>query len=111
MVKEEEDAERVFADTSVHITCTGKRHLGTAIDTQSFIEEFVHERVAAWKEELKHLSAFARTEPHAAYSAFPHGLALFLLKIPRALRMSKAWKQEVMSQYFDPSRFFEDHHS
>ena len=43
---------------------------------QSFIEELVHERVAAWKEEVERLSAFARTEPHAAYSAFPHGLAL-----------------------------------
>ena len=30
VVKEEnlEDAERVFADTGVHITCTGKRHPG-----------------------------------------------------------------------------------
>ena len=38
VVKEEfvEEAERIFADTNISITSSGKRHLGAAIGSQSF---------------------------------------------------------------------------
>ena len=76
VVKEEnlEDAERVFADTGNYITCTGKHHLCAAIGMRNLIEELVHEKVAVWKEALERLSAFTRSVPHAAYSAYTHGL-------------------------------------
>ena len=76
MVKEEHlpRAERMFAETGVHITCMVRRHLGAALGTQSFVEEFVMEKVSAWKTELECLSPIARSEPHAAFSAFTHGL-------------------------------------
>lgn len=40
VVKEEHQGERIFAETGVHITCMGKQHLGAALGTKSFVEEF-----------------------------------------------------------------------
>ena len=39
------EAERIFDGSGVHVTCTGKRHLGTALGTGSFIKEYVQEKV------------------------------------------------------------------
>jgi hypothetical protein len=43
IVKEEHEskAKELFADTDVHITINGKRHLGAAIGAKSFTEEYV----------------------------------------------------------------------
>ena len=68
------EAEKVFEGTGIHITHTGQRHLGAALGSKSFTEEFVREKVKTWKTELDTLSQFAKTEPHAAFSAFIHGL-------------------------------------
>ena len=76
MVKEEHlpKTERIFAETGVHITCMGKQHLGAVLGTKSFVEEFATEKVLAWKTKLERLSLIARSEPHAAFSAFTHGV-------------------------------------
>ena len=68
------EAERIFAGTGVRVTVTGKRHLGAALGTRTFIEEYVQEKVEVWKAELNRLSLIAKSEPHAAFSAFTHGL-------------------------------------
>ena len=85
IVKEQHqaEAERIFAETGVRITCEGKRHLGAALGTRDFVVEYVQEKVANWKAEIGRLSLFARSEPHAAYSALTHGLTshwTFLLR-------------------------------
>ena len=76
MVKEQhlEEAKRIFAETGIHITCEGKRHLGAALGTRNFVVEYVREKAANWKAEIGRLSSFARSEPHAAYAALTHGL-------------------------------------
>ena len=45
MVKEEhfEAAERLFAGTGVNVTTKGKRHLGAAVGTRSFVESCLKE--------------------------------------------------------------------
>ena len=68
------EAERIFAETGVRITCEGKRHLGAALGTRDFVVDYVREKVANWKAEIGHLSSFAKSEPHAAYAALTHGL-------------------------------------
>ena len=68
------EAERAFEGTGILITHNGHRHLGATLGTKSFTEEFVREKVKTWKNELDTLSQFAKTEPHAAFSAFIHGL-------------------------------------
>ena len=57
------------------ITTEGKRHLGTAIGTRPFIEEYVAYKVRKWVEEFKQLATIAQTQPHAAYTAYIHCLS------------------------------------
>ena len=75
VVKEEkeEEAKHVFQDTDIVITTEGKRHLGAAIGSSSFVETFVSNKVEEWKEEIEKLSSVAGSQPHAAYAAFVHG--------------------------------------
>ena len=76
LVKEEylEVAEEVFAEYGINIASTGRKHLGSAIGNNAFIDEFMKSKVSKWEDELKALCQIARTEPHAAYSALIHGL-------------------------------------
>ena len=68
-------AQELFADTDVHITIQGKRHLGAAIGSRTFTEEYICSKVQTWSEEIKRLANVATTQPHAAYAAFTHGLS------------------------------------
>ena len=43
-----EAAETIFAGTGVSITTDGCRHLGSAIGTDQFVQEFVASKVATW---------------------------------------------------------------
>ena len=77
IVKEHHLAEamKVFENTNISITTEGKQHLGAALGTEAFTNGFVNRKVQQWIEEVKHLSAIAHTQPHAAYSAFIRGLS------------------------------------
>ena len=67
-------AQSCFSGTGVNITHEGRPHLGAAIGTQEYTESFVESKVEKWNTELKSLAKIASTQPHAAYSAFTHGL-------------------------------------
>ena len=69
-----DSAVSIFRDSGVCITVEGKRHLGAALGTPSFIASFVNEKVSLWKKELALLSDISVTQPHAAYAAFVHGV-------------------------------------
>jgi hypothetical protein len=45
-----EEAKQLFQDTGVKISLEGKRHLGSAIGTRSFVENYVEEKVSTLKE-------------------------------------------------------------
>lgn len=64
----------IFQDSGVIITKEGQRHLGAVIGTEEFKKEYIGEKVNEWAKEVEVLSDMARTEPHAAYSAYTHGL-------------------------------------
>ena len=51
----EEPAKLIFAGTEVRITMHGKRHLGTALGSPSFTEEYVTDKVQGWVNEIKNL--------------------------------------------------------
>ena len=76
IVKEEhfEAAERLFAGTGINVTAEGKRHLGAAMGTRSFVESYVSKKVEKWKCEIEKLSEIAKSQPHAAYTALTKGL-------------------------------------
>ena len=49
-------------------------HLGAALGTPAYIDEFVKDKVDNWCAELDKLSSIAKTQPHAAYAAYTHGM-------------------------------------
>ena len=77
VVKEEheERARQIFRDTDIQISIHGKRHLGAALGSRTFTEEYVRDKVQGWLQEISHLSEIAISQPHAAYAAFVHGLS------------------------------------
>ena len=76
-------AVEAFADTSVKVTSEGRPYLGAPIGTKAFVELFVENKVDQWAAELNSLAAIAKTQPHAAHSAFTHGLTSFWSYITR----------------------------
>ncbi len=76
VVKEEhlEQAKNLFRGTELTITSEGKRHLGSAIGSHSFVEYYTKKKSTQWKAELERLSEIAQTQPQAAYAALTHGL-------------------------------------
>eukprot|EP00731_Ephydatia_muelleri_P023453 Em0015g1036a len=63
-----------FHGTNLNITTTGKPHLDVPLGTQSFVTQYVKDKVDNWVNNVITLSHIAITQPHAAYSAFTHGL-------------------------------------
>ena len=79
----EESAKSIFEGTNIHITTGGTRHLGAAIGSKEFKEEFVADKVKSWIEEIQTLAEIASTQPHAVYSALVHGVSSQWLFITR----------------------------
>ena len=80
------DSQWLFEGTGVQVTVEGKRHLGAALGSRSFTEQYVSEKVDSWSRCVAKLSDLAKVHPHYAYSAFTHGLCnkwtYFLHTIP-----------------------------
>ena len=66
----EKVAKDAFAGTNVRITTHGKRHLGAAIGSKTFAEEYVSNKVAVRTKDIKNLAQIALSQPHAAKKAF-----------------------------------------
>ena len=75
MVGEEnvERAKIAFRGTGITISTHGSRHLGAALGSLHFIDEYVDTKVKGWIEEIDNLAAIADTQPQAVYAAFFHG--------------------------------------
>ena len=69
-----DNAMNIFSGTNVQITTEGKRHLGAALGSCSYVERFMSCRVGEWVGEIQKLSRIAAVHPQAAYSAFVHGI-------------------------------------
>ena len=67
-------AKNLFDGCGVGITVEGKRHLGAAIGSPTFVQHYVNEKVEYWVSCVWKLSVIAKAQPHAAYCAFTHGL-------------------------------------
>ncbi len=76
IVKRPDDLDRareVFVGSEIKFTTSGQRHLGAAIGSSDFKVEYFTEKVNEWCEEVRKLSEFAKSQPHAAFSAYIHG--------------------------------------
>ena len=70
----EQAAREVFRDTAINVTIEGHKHLGAALGSRSFLEEYDGERVDEWVNEVTKLADFAISQPQACYAAFTFGL-------------------------------------
>ena len=53
-------ARELFAGTGINITTEGKRHLGAAVGSRSYTEEYVADKVEKWSDEIKKLAHMPR---------------------------------------------------
>ena len=69
------NARRLFDNDGVNITTDGHKHIGAALGSQSFKEEYVKKKVDCWVKDINNLTEIAQEEPQAALSAFNVGLS------------------------------------
>ena len=68
------DGTEIFNNTDVQITCAGRRYLGRALGTEVFEQQFLETKIGEWVKETAYLAKMAKSQPHAAYAAYTHGL-------------------------------------
>ena len=68
-----EDKKYIF-QYRFKLTTDGQRHLRAAIGTSNFCAQYAAEKVTKWCNDLHRLADFAKTQPHAAYSAFTYSI-------------------------------------
>jgi len=71
-----EVATTAFKGTHMNITTVteGTPHLGAALGTPEYVQQFVSEKVTQWCKELEKPATIADTQPHVAYAALTCGL-------------------------------------
>ena len=72
--EKEEEARAFFAVTAINVTMEGYKHLGAALGSRSYFEEYVGEKVEEWVSQVIKLAEFAVSQPQASYAAFTFGL-------------------------------------
>ena len=79
------NATSAFADTAVRVTSDGRPYLGAPLGTDEYTEAFVTSKVQHWASELDILISIARSQPHAAYAAYTHGISSKWLYLSRTI--------------------------
>ena len=69
-----QEAQCLFSNTGIKLTTDGQCHYGATIGTSNFCAQYAAEKVTKWCNKLHRLADFAKTQPHAAYSAFTQGI-------------------------------------
>ena len=72
--EKEQAAKEIFSETAINITTEGRKHLGAALGSRDFLEEYVGEKVEEWVAQVARLAKFATTQPQSSYAAFVFGL-------------------------------------
>ena len=66
--------KEMFAGTGINILTEGYKHLGAALGSRSYLEQYVGGMVEDWVAEVTRLAEFARSQAQASYTAFTFGL-------------------------------------
>ena len=72
--KKEEEARAVFGARAINITMEGHKHLGAALGSRSYFEEYVGEKVEDWVSQVIKLAEFAVPQPQGSYATLTFGL-------------------------------------
>ena len=97
------EAQQTFSNSDIKFTTEGTRHLGAAIGSSDFRKVNATEKVNNSCEEISKLSEYAKTQPHAAYSAFCHGVVhkftYFLRTIPGMQEYIKPFDDLITNEF------------
>jgi len=89
--EKEDIVKEMFKDTPINVTVEGHKHLGAALGSRSFLEEYISEKVDSWVSEITKLAEFALSQPQACYAAYTFGLkhrwTYFLHTLPDILAL------------------------
>ena len=92
------EAKEMFKNTEVQVSTNGQRHLGAAIGTQEFIEAYATQKT----EVSKSLTTIARTQPHATYAAFTHGIIGRRLYLMRTIDVNDSTPEDAIHHQVIP---------
>ena len=97
VVKPEKEgrAKEMFAGTGINITTEGRKQLGAALGSPSYLEQHVGRKVEDWMGEVTRLAEFARSQPQTSYAAFTLGLRHRINAIPSNCIVTKLDRQQM----------------
>ena len=76
----------MFKETNINFTTERKMHLGAALGSKNFRDEYASSKVNNWCDESDRLLEIAKSQPQAVYTEFTHGqqgkLNYFMRTIP-----------------------------
>ena len=90
-----EEASELFEGTGVNITTSGKRYLGGAVGKETFVNNYIMNKITEWAKEVNRLALFAKTQPHAAFAAFTKGLIGRWVYLIRVTQISESLLQPL----------------
>jgi len=64
----------VVKGTLINVTVQGQRHLGAAIGSRKYVEEYVNNKVTNWISEITQLAEFSVTQLRVSYAVYAFGL-------------------------------------
>ena len=108
VVKPEKEgrAKEMFAGTDSNNPTEGRKHLGAALGSRCYLEQFVGGKVDDWVGEVTRLAEFARSQPQASYAAFTFGLrhrwTYFMITLPDIEKLLQPLERAI-SDVFIPS--------
>lgn len=91
----EAKAHDAFSGTDLSITLDGSKHLGIPLGTAEYRSRCIEEKISEWCGQVEKLAMFARSQPHAAYSAFTHGVISSWIYFMRMVPLSRQQLQPL----------------
>ena len=67
-------ARVIFEGTAINISTQGQKHLGSALGSREYLEEYVGSKVEDWISQVVKLAEFAMSQLQACYAAIIFGL-------------------------------------
>ena len=67
-------ARVIFEGTAINISTQDQSHLGAALGSREYLEEYVGSKVEDWVSQVVKLAEIAMSQPQACYAAFTFGL-------------------------------------
>ena len=96
----------VFKEIAVNVTVQGQKHLGAAIGSREFVEDYVTDKVSNWISEIRILAEITVTHPQACYAAYTfrlkHRWTYFLRTLPDIQDLLEPCRTQYLVSSFLP---------